>query len=250
MTVAPAGRAPRSRCRPLVAALAIVVPLAGCTPDPQVTDDPDPSPSPPAATATPTATSTPQPRAIEFEYRPPDSPCPDVSALHALPPAGGDTYVSSDPFLQERDGNIFTICSYRPAGFDTDREALILPEHVIVSAEIKLYRRWEDSQWSDSYPALPVHSDDLDDWATGILSSRDRGVWREGCDPDPCGEGAGPTVATHAWQTRFTGHVGNLELHVRITYVAEQLPPDAEQRTIAIFRGLVLAAVDHWHRTG
>lgn len=45
-----------------------------------------------------------------------------------------------------------------------------------------------------------------------------------------------------------TNHVGNLEYYVSVTYVADTLPPDAEDRTVQVFRDLVRTSVSNYER--
>lgn len=129
------------------------------------------------------------------------------------------------------------------------QEDMILEDHARISAEIALYRDWADSDWSRIYPELPVASDDLEDWSIAIWASDDPRVRWEGCGPaTPCGDSENPTVRTYALQTRFQAHVGNLEFYVRVSYIAEELPADVRERTIEIFRDLVLTVVDSRER--
>lgn len=49
-------------------------------------------------------------------------------------------------------------------------------------------------------------------------------------------------IAAH--QNWFIGSVGNLTFDVAVTYLGERLPPDVEQRNLAIFRDFVLAVIE------
>ena len=113
-----------------------------------------------------------------------------------------------------------------------------------MSQRISTFRDWADSDWSETYRPLPVSVDDLAAWSATGTGPRLIDPWREGCAPaTPCPAGEEPTVRTRAHQSLFTAHAGNLEFHVRITYIAERPPPDVEERIVAIFRELALAAI-------
>jgi hypothetical protein len=244
----------RSRWPAWVAVAAVAVLLVGCSGGQPLGGDGSPSPSPsvPAGSPAPTGSAEPigpteEDLAIEFAFEAPDEPCPPVSALTTLPPVDGEEYVLHDPFLEELDTRFLEICTYRLAGVGEDD--IVLEEHVRVSAHFTLFRDWADSDWGEMYRPLPVSSDDRAAWSAARTTARLIDPWREGCAPaTPCPAGEEPTVQTRAHQSLFAAHAGNLEFHVRITYIAERLPPDVEERTVAIFRELALAAIANRER--
>jgi hypothetical protein len=232
--------------------------LPGCTSGdgpPAATQDSDvsasPSHSPQEPEPTP-APSTPaeQTAPIEFRYQPPDPPCVPVSALDTLPASEDGSYALDDRFT-EGEARLRAFCAYERSGIGVGpEEDTILEDHVLITSEITLFREWGDSDFAAVYPELPVASDDLDDWSVAVSTShKDDDPWWEGCGPaTPCADDEEPTVRTYVWKTNFEGHAGNLEFYVRVYYIAEHLPFDAESQTIEIFRDLVLAVVESRER--
>lgn len=185
---------------------------------------------------------------IRFVYAPPDSPCVPVADLMFLPSAGERDYESVDPdFSRENVGGGWReYCIYRLAEIG-DGDDMVRADHVFIRMDYAVYRKWEDSD-EQSYPELPVWSDDVELWRQFDITRDPRVVW-EGCGPaTPCEDGEEPTVRTYGLRAWYSGHVGNLELDVRIEYIAERLPVDVEDRLVAIFRDLVLAVVDSKER--
>lgn len=227
--------------------------IGGCTGGQEPGEQPS---SPSTATATPaapTATHRPAPPPvdpIEFAFQAPEPPCPPVSALDTLPVADGHSYESYRPFLGDDDGFFYMICGYYLAEVARGADDTIVDDHASVSAQIRLYRRWEDSPNSrlPFWPELPHWSEDLADWARVASDQDDRRVWWEGCGEDtPCAAGEALTVRTYASRWDFRGHVGNLDFDdVTVQFIGEQIPPDVELIVTEIFRDFVLAAVDHY----
>lgn len=250
MRSATAGRSPLVRCGMMLAGTMLI--LAGCTGGQSPEDPTPPATSTPPATLPPAPTSqTPPVEPIEFTFQAPDPPCPPASSLETLPLSGEHDYESFKPSLFERDDSFFMICGYNPVGARGD-EDMIVEDHASVSANIYLYRRWEDSRNSRQqfWPELPVGSDDLDDWKETVWTTDRRRVRWEGCGPEtPCQDGEEPTVRTYASQWAIRGHVGNLDFdEVVVQYIAEQIPADVESRVLAIARDVVLAVVDSYER--
>jgi hypothetical protein len=157
-----------------------------------------------------------------------------------------NTYSDSDTEV-ERSGHHLAVCGYERADIG-DGEDMILEDHGSLSAELLLWRSWEDSVHASLYPALPVQSADLDQWRIAMGFQRERVGW-EGCGEEtPCEEGEEPTVRTRKWLTDFHGHVGNLEFEVTVSYIAQRRPADLERRTVEIFRDFVLAAMQSYER--
>lgn len=242
---------PMARGIALVALGALVV--AGCTggEGPQ-----EPPSAGPATTAVPVSPATATPKGspvepIEFNFRAPEPPCPPVSALETLPLSDARSYESFEPSRFEHDDSFYMICSYNRVGARGD-EDMLAEEHASVSANVTLYRRWEDSPNSglEYWPELPVGSDDLDEWERAAWTSDDRRVRWEGCGPNtPCEEGEEPIFRTHASRWAFTGHVGNLDFdEVTVQYIGAQIPADVESKVVAIFRDFVLAVIETYER--
>jgi hypothetical protein len=233
-----------------IAAGAVV--LAGCTGQRAAETPPT---TPPVTSPTPAEPDTPEPSGsspdpvqIEFEFQRPDPICPPVSALQALPMASQRSYLLVDPYLNEtaieRFGRFAVICSYERAEVGGDGEDRILEDHARIGAQVRLYPQWEDSPFADLYRPLPVQSAALDDWRTAVGISEEDVRW-EGCGEGmPCAEGEEPTVRTLVLHVDFTGHVGNLEFDVTVSYIAQRLPADVELRAVEIFRDFVLAAME------
>jgi hypothetical protein len=229
-----------------VVVVAVAVLLVGCSGGQPLGGDgpPSPSPSVPAGSPTPTGSAEPvgpteQDLAIEFAFQAPDEPCPPVSALTTLPPVDGEEYILHDPFLDERDTRFLEICTYKLAGVGEDD--IVLQDHVHVSAHFTLFRQWAGTEL---YRPLPISVDDLAAWSAVRTGTRLIDPWREGCAPaTPCPTGEEPTVRTRGHESLFAAHAGNLEFYVNVVYIAERLPPDVEERTVAIFRELALAAI-------
>jgi hypothetical protein len=243
--------------RALALATSLALMLSGCSGARETHDPPATVPATPEATTPapdrPPPTATPAP--VQLALQRPEPLCPPATALDIAPPAGDVRYELIDPYLSdtalERLGRYNVWCTYKPVDAGEPGEDMVLAEHVVITSETRLYRAWEESRWREVYPALPLESDNLDQWRVALASSRDKGVWWAGCGPrEPCPEGREPTVQTRAWQTQFEGHVGNLEFYVHIIYIAERLPADAESRTVEIFRSLVLATMESYERVG
>jgi len=227
--------------------------LVGCTPggvsvvqtEPPT---PSPSPSPSSSQLVPIPSTAPpvEPVEIEFEFQVPDEVCVPVSELAEVAPTGEWAYALDDELLTHMDDRIVSSCLYGPADvLGRGEDGILLEDHVVLDATIRVFRDRTDSPWAAVYSDLPVASGDLDDWAVAIVYHRDLEGWREGCLPDgPCAEGERPTVRTDAWQTRFAGFVGNMEFYVMVSYVSRNLPDDVVMRNLGIFRELVLAEVD------
>jgi hypothetical protein len=247
----------RRRRAPRVAAIAAIA-AAGALLAPGCTSGEGGGPTAPSepAPAAASASSAPPPpspspsgrEAITFVHQRPDPPCLPAPDLTFLPSAGEHRYESLEPALfEEERGGFREHCSYKLAEIG-DGEDMVRDDHVYVSLNMALFRQWRDSSWYGVYPEIPVGSDDLRDWSFGIPRPGRNVVW-EGCGPaTPCAGGEEPTVRTYSSQTGFYGHVGNLEIYARITYIAEHLPADVQDRITAIFRELVLAIVDSKER--
>ncbi|HEY8472762.1 MAG TPA: hypothetical protein VIL37_09030 [Natronosporangium sp.] len=212
-------------------------------------------PSPPAITATPAAptasqrATVPPLEPIEFTFQAPDEPCPPVSSLETLPVPDGHRYESFEPFVTDDDGYFSMICSYNIVGARGANDTII-EDHASVSAQIQLYRSWEESPTSrlSFWPEFPLWSEDLADWARASVGDGDRYVRWEGCGEDtPCEGSEEPTVRTYASRWDFRGHVGNLDFNdVTVQFIGEQIPPDVELIVTEILRDFVLAVVDHY----
>jgi hypothetical protein len=242
---------PRALCAAAAVAGLLLVP--GCTSggDGDVTATPEVTASPSVA-ASPSAAPSPSPsppEPMEFVYAPPDSPCLPAAQLTFLPSAAEHEYVSVEPEFGEENvgGGWREYCAYRLAEIGDGRD-MVLDDHVFIRMDYAVYRQWGDSSWVGAYPELPVWSDDLERWRLFDIT-RDPEVRWEGCGPaTPCEDGEEPTVRTYGLRAWYSGHVGNLELDVRIEYIAEHLPADVEDRLVEIFRDLVFAVVDSKER--
>jgi hypothetical protein len=243
-----------SSTRALALGTGLAVVLSGCSAAREAQDPPTAVPTTEATTPaaeSPSPTESPTP--IRLAFQRPDPLCPPASALEITSPAGAQSHELIDPYLSdtelERADRYHVWCTYKHADAGEDSEDMVLTDHVLITSETRLFRTWEEAQRRDSDPMLPLESDDLDDWLDAIVSSRDEGIWWEGCGPSQaCEGGEEPTVRTRAWQTRFEGYAGNLEFYAHITYVAERLPADAESRTVEVFRNLVLATLESYER--
>jgi hypothetical protein len=229
--------------------------MGGCTGgEPLEERSPSITSAPPASPpTTPTPTATPL-ESLEFALQEPDPVCPAVSALDTLPLVDEHRYVLVDPLLVDHiddDGFYRTFCGYERAELG-DGDDMIIEDHASITAQIQLYRSWESSPNSQlrSWPALPVASDNLDDWERTATTRDDQRVQWEGCGGDtPCEEDEEPTLRTYVSRWAFRGHVGNLDFdEVRVQYVAQEIPADVESRVLAIFRDLVLAVLDTYER--
>lgn len=221
----------------------------------------------PEQPASPEAPELPQVE-IEFAYQPPDPPCPPHSALTGLPSEQQYPYTLSNSFLDdggklhESIRNIFVICSYEPAVAADDESVVLLSDHLILVAEMTLFRSWAESYWPDAVPEFPLASDDIHDWVfqpDEALSYR--GVWRKGCEPgaSSCTANGEPAARNYYWYLRHLGHVGNLQFELIAYYVTgepppetnpppgtETPPPGAGETTVRVMRDFVRTVVDTW----
>lgn len=139
-------------------------------------------------------------------------------------------------------------CVYELASVE-DPDVVVAADHVVITAHMSLYDDWSNAPWRDQYPEIPIYSEDLEDWQGTLWVSRDRGVWRESCAPDEsCAENSDGGERNHAWTSSFEGRVGSLDFWVTVVYIAEELPADVRERTVEIFRDLVLATLETYER--
>lgn len=242
--------------------------LASCTgqeepPEVGVTSPPTVRPTPSASAEAPEGGEV----EIEFAYQPPDRPCPPPSELVGLPSAEENPYILSRSVLDDGESlpeslrNIFVRCIYEPAVAE-DETVVLLDDHLILIAEMVLFRSWAESYWPDAVPEFPLASDDIHDWVfqpDEALSYR--GVWRKGCEPgaSSCTANGEPAARNYYWYLRHLGHVGNLQFELIAYYVTgepppetnpppgtETPPPGAGETTVRVMRDFVRTVVDTW----
>src|SRR5690606_5656138 len=132
---------------------------SGCTTQgepPEVT-------TPSASTVAPGPSASPEPPEsdeveVEFRYQPPDPPCPPPAAVTGLPSAEDHPYTLK-PFLDDGENlpesirDIVARCRYEPAVVAEDETVVLLDDHLVLVAEMVLFRSWADSYWPDAIPA-------------------------------------------------------------------------------------------------